>query len=85
MSVFYKDTRQVIVSEGSDYYIPLGCRDDLDGGECQVDVYTYVDVFFGGLFSRDNIRRNAIILAMILFVVRMSTFLALRFFTYSGK
>ena len=85
MTVFYEDARKVIVSEGSDYYIPLDCDNNLVGDVCEVEVSEYVDVFFGRLFNRDHIPRNAIILGMILFVVRMSTFLALKFFTYSGK
>ena len=86
MTVFYKDTRQVIVTEGSDYYLPLDCLNNLDeDGICQVDVSVYVDAFFGGLFQRDHIPRNLIILGGILLVVRMCTFLSLRFLTYSGK
>ena len=86
MSVFHNDTRNVIVGEGSDYYLPLDCPNNMStDGVCVVDVSTYVDTFFGGLFSRDNIPRNAIILGMILLFVRLSTFLALRFLTYSGK
>mmetsp|Transcript_13283 Transcript_13283/g.25371 ORF Transcript_13283/g.25371 Transcript_13283/m.25371 type:complete len:746 (-) Transcript_13283:283-2520(-) len=85
MSVFNNDTRKVIVSEGSDYYIPLGCDITYPNSDCEVEVHTYVDEFFGGLFHKDNIPRDAIILGCILFAVRMSTFLALRFFTYSGK
>lgn len=86
MSVFYNDNRSVVVSEGSDYYIPLGCSDpDFPGKDCEVPVHVYVDEFFGGLFKREHNLRNALILGGILFVVRMSTFLALSRLTYSGK
>ena len=85
MSVFHADERKVQISEGSDAYNPLNCTEILVDGVCEVDVSTYVDVFFGGLFSRDNIWRNAIVLGVILFVVRICTFIALHFLTYSGK
>ena len=84
MSVFYNDNRQVIVSEGSDYYDDL-CNSTPDNGECQVTVSEYVNVFFGGQFSRNHVARNAIILGGILLVVRISTFVALKKLTYSGK
>jgi hypothetical protein len=85
MSVFYNDNRQVIVSKGSDYYGDLNCNPTPDNGECQVTVSEYVTVFFGGQFSRDHITRNAIILGGILLMVRISTFVALKKLTYSGK
>lgn len=93
MSVFYNDTRQVTVSEGSDYYDALNCGETMVNGVCEVDVTEYVDAFFGGTdgaaamnaFSRDHIMRNAIILGGILLLVRLSTFIALRCLTYSGK
>lgn len=85
MTVFYNDTRKVIVSEGSDYYSELDCDVNLVNGECEVDVSTYVDSFFGGLYSRDHIQTNAIVLGMILLGVRALTFVALKYFTYSSK
>ncbi|KAL3805930.1 hypothetical protein HJC23_007891 [Cyclotella cryptica] len=85
MSVFYNDNRQVIVGQGSDYYDALNCNSISVDGECQVTVSEYVNVFFGGQFSRDHIARNAIILGGILLVVRISTFVALKKLTYSGK
>ena len=83
MSVFQSDDRYVFISEGSPYYDDLDCA--LVDGVCQVEVNEYVEVFFGGLFSNDHIMRNAIILACILAGVRALTFLALKYFTYSGK
>lgn len=85
MSVFYNDNRQVIVSKGSDYYYDLNCNSTPENDDCQVTVSEYVKVFFGGQFSRDHIARNAIILGGILLVVRISTFVALKKLTYSGK
>jgi len=85
MSVFHTDNRMTIISEGSPYYDDLDCVNNFIDGVCQVEVNEYVDVFFGGLFSRDHIRRNTIILGCILTAVRGLTFLALKSCTYSGK
>lgn len=85
MSLFSTDSRIVRVGNGSDYYSSLDCDNHLVNGTCEVDLPTYVDAFFGGLFSPDHIPRNLIILGGILVVVRASTFLALRFLTFSGK
>eukprot|EP00581_Thalassiosira_minuscula_P015180 CAMPEP_0183715372 /NCGR_PEP_ID=MMETSP0737-20130205/9619_1 /TAXON_ID=385413 /ORGANISM="Thalassiosira miniscula, Strain CCMP1093" /LENGTH=1519 /DNA_ID=CAMNT_0025944463 /DNA_START=22 /DNA_END=4581 /DNA_ORIENTATION=- len=85
MTVFHKDERKVSVSEGSDYYFDLNCDEYLVDGVCEVPVYEYVDTFFGKLYNRDNVIRNLLILGGILFLVRFSTFMALRFLTYSGK
>ncbi|KAL9185143.1 LOW QUALITY PROTEIN: hypothetical protein ACHAXT_002920 [Thalassiosira profunda] len=85
MSVFYNDTRTVIVSEGSDYYYDLDCPDNLVDGNCEVQASIFVDAFFGGLFQRDHLMRNALILGGILAVVRLCTFIALRYLTYTGK
>lgn len=85
MSVFHADNRNVIVGSGSDYWFELGCPENQVNGICQVTVATYVNAFFGGMYSRDNIWRNAIILGCILALVRFCTFIALRFLTYSGK
>ena len=85
MSVFHTDDRMTIISEGSTYYDDLDCANNLVDGVCQVQVNEYVDIFFGGMYSRDHIRRNAIILGFILAAVRALTFLALRCLTYSGK
>lgn len=85
MSLFYNDTRSVIVSEGSDYYDDLDCEENLVDGHCEVFVSNYVNEFFGGRFSRSNIPINCVILGGILLVVRASTFFALGFLTYTGK
>ena len=85
MSVFFNDDREVIVGQGSDYYDELNCDNIAVDGECKVSVSAYVDAFFGGQYSKDNVVRNAVILGAILLVVRASTFLALAKLTYSGK
>ena len=85
MSVFYNDTRTVIVSEGSDYYYDLDCPDNLVDGNCEVQASIFVDAFFGGLFQRDHLMQDALILGGILAVVRLCTFIALRYLTYTGK
>lgn len=85
MSMFHDDATGVVVLEGSDYYLSLCGGGPENGGECEVPVHEYVGAFFGGRYQRDHIMRNAIILGGILAFVRLSTFLALRYFTYSGK
>jgi hypothetical protein len=84
-SVFYNDDRQVIVTSGSDYWDFLDCSSIAVDGECEVAVSDYVNAFYGGHFSRDNVMRNALILGAILLVVRASTFVALKKLTYTGK
>jgi hypothetical protein len=83
--MFLVDNRFVIVGEGSDYYLSLGCDTILVDGICQVSVSTYVNAFFGGLFHESHLVRNAFILGGILVLVRILTFVALRFLTYFGK
>lgn len=85
MSMFRSDKRFVIIGEGSDYFVQLDCNSNLFDGVCQVSVSTYVNAFFGGLFNESHLLRNACILGGILAVVRLLTFVALRFLTYSGK
>ena len=87
MSVFYNDDgRSVEVSPGSQYYGDLcaGVPDAADS-RCVVPVYEYVNEFFGGMYAKDHIGRNAIILGLIMLFVRGFTFTALRYLTYSGK
>lgn len=85
MSVFSNDNRKVIVGQGSDYYDSLNCSEILVDGVCEVTVSDYVNAFFGGLYTKDNNIRNAIILGCILAFVRFCTFVALKYLTYSGK
>eukprot|EP00956_Cyclotella_meneghiniana_P034468 scaffold105270_cov79-Cyclotella_meneghiniana.AAC.1 len=85
-SIFFNDERQVIVERGSDFWDSLNCTSIAEvDGRCDVTVSEYVDAFYGGHFSRDNVMRNAIILGVILIVVRASTFVALRKLSYTGK
>ena len=85
-SIFYNDDRQVIVESGSDLWTPLNCTSIAEvDGQCDVSVSKYIDAFYGGHFSRDNVMRNAIILGVILIVVRASTFVALKKLSYTGK
>ena len=57
MSVFFNDDREVIVGQGSDYYDELNCNNIAVGGKCKFSVSAYVDAFFGGHYSRDNVAR----------------------------
>ena len=85
-SIFFNDERQVIVERGSDFWDSLNCTSIAEvDGQCDVTVSEYVDAFYGGHFSRDNVMRNAIILGVILVVVRASTFVALKKLSYTGK
>jgi ABC-type multidrug transport system ATPase subunit len=87
MSMYRNDDRMVIVEKGSDYYSNpfFDCVDISVDGVCQVSVSTYAHAFFGGLYKSEHLARNAIILGAILLVVRLSTFVALKYLTYSGK
>ena len=76
--------RFVDVTTGSDYYDEL-CVGAEAGSSCQVTVASYVNAFFGGLYTENNIPRNIIILGVILLLVRALTFVALRSLTYSSK
>ena len=84
-SVFYNDDREVTVGTGSDYWDFLNCSSIAVNDQCQVTVSDYVDAFYGGHFSRDNVFRNAVILGAILLVVRASTFVALKKLAYTAK
>jgi len=87
MSMFRNDDRMVIVERGSDYYSSpfFDCVNISVDGVCQVSVSVYVDAFFGGLYKPEHLARNAIILGGILLVVRLLTFVALKYLSYSGK
>ena len=84
-SVFYNDDRHVIVGSGSDYWSYLNCTSIEVDNECDVTVSQYVDAFYGGHFKKEHVLRNALILGAILFIVRASTFVALKKLTYTGK
>lgn len=77
--------RFVDVATGSDYYDELCVGADAEESPCQVTVASYVNAFFGGLYTEEHIPRNIIILGAILFLVRALTFVALRSLTYSSK
>lgn len=70
---------------GSDYWDDLECDINAVDGNCVVTVHDYVNAFFGGKYSEDNIGRNLIILGFILVVLRASTFLALKYLIFSSK
>jgi len=94
MSIFSSDNdRLVEVSTGSQYYcelcenFPIGVYDCTipDASQCEVSVSRYVNAFFGDMYLIDHIGRNFIVLGLILFFVRLFTFIALKRLTYSGK
>lgn len=88
-SVFWNNTRNVSVLSASQYFDQLitdgVCHESEDGSYCEVPANEFVKAFFGGYYGRKQIPRNVIILACILVVVRVLTFVALKNLTYSGK
>lgn len=85
-SIMDNEQRNVIATPGSDYYNFL-----IDKGNCYEGQTTtcegyqsdYIEFFFGGDFTNDHISRNAIILGVILVVVRVGTWIALRYIRFS--
>ena len=85
-SIMDNDQRDVIATQGSDYYNFL-----IEKGKCYEGQVTgcegfqsdYIEYFFGGDFTSDHISRNAIILGVVLLVVRLGTWMALRYIRFS--
>jgi hypothetical protein len=84
-SIMWNDARSVEATVDSDYYDWL-----IDNGICSVQddscltsQKTYIQWFFGGEFTPDNIPRNIFILTGFLAFSRFSTWLALKFLKFS--
>lgn len=87
LSQYWDDSRQVIASQGSEFWDFLGC-DELDdtntAGECVGTVTQYVWVFFGGKFNNDNLLQVILVLSFMLLLARVFTFFALKRFQYTN-
>lgn len=85
-SIMDNDSRSVVATIGGDFYQFLVEKGQCTIGQdsvCQGLSSDYIEFFFGGDFSRDNIARNAIVLGSLLVVVRTGTWLALRHIRFS--
>lgn len=80
-AVMDNNLREVIATEGSEFYDYL-----ISAGKCVATQMTpcvgfqsdYVRFFFGSEFTEEHISRNAIVLGVLLVLVRLFTWLALR-------
>lgn len=83
ISLFRDDERPVNANDNSEFFNALGCT---VGQEevCQGTVREYLDTFFGGKFSTDNIPVNIGVLALYLVAARIVTFLALKYCRYTS-
>lgn len=83
VSIFTADLRTVVAEHGSDFFYDLGCEVDEDS-ECAGTVSQFVYSFFGGRFSSDNIRQDALILGAYLVLARVLTFFALTYMNFAA-
>ena len=85
-SIMDNDQRDVVATIGSDYHdflIEKGkCIEDQED-PCVGFSSDYIEWFFGGNFTAENVARNAIILGVLLVVVRLGTWIALRYIRFS--
>ncbi|KAG7358645.1 ABC-2 type transporter [Nitzschia inconspicua] len=84
-TIMWNDARMVVATTNSDYYDWL-----VDKGLCIPDESTclssqqkYLQWFFGGEFTPDNIYRNLWILALFLAISRFSSWLSLKYLKFS--
>lgn len=85
-SIMDNDARSVVATVGGDFYDFLVSTGKCTYGQdsaCEGFSSDYIQFFFGGDFSNDNIPRNAIVLGTLLVVVRVGTWLALRYIRFS--
>jgi hypothetical protein len=86
-SLMFNDVRQVESTRGSEFYRWL-----VDAGTCSLRQESscigsqkeYVLYFFGGEYTEDHLARNAIILGAVLVLVRLLTWLALKYIRFSN-
>jgi hypothetical protein len=84
LAQYWGDDRPVLAVENSPFWDFLGC-DELEEGEaCYGTVTQYVWVFFGERFNANNEIQDIMVLALFLVVARVTTFCALRNFTYTN-
>jgi ABC-type multidrug transport system ATPase subunit len=83
IAAFHDDQREVVADPGSDFYVYLMC-DDLNA-QCVGTIDDFINVFFGGKFSRSHLWYDIVALTLFLIAARVLTFFALRHFNYTGQ
>jgi hypothetical protein len=81
MAIYTDNDKTVTANVGSEFYESV-CPEGQD--PCVGSAEAFVNVFFGGEFSYDNIPRNAFILGGILVMARLLTWLALKKIRFSN-
>jgi hypothetical protein len=87
ISLMFNDFRQVKPTTGSDFYrwlVDAGTCSLSQGSSCIGSQKEYVLFFFGGEYTHDHLGRNAIILGAVLVLVRLLTWLALKYIRFSN-
>jgi hypothetical protein len=85
-SIFSKDDRLVRLDEGSlflQFLVEEGYCESTNLSGCEGTVSQYVIYFFGGEYERDNILRNVVILGLIVVLVRILLWAALKYIRFS--
>ncbi len=84
-SIMDNDARNVTAAVGGDFYAFLVEKGKCFEGQkqvCKGFQSDYIEFFFGGNFTADHISRNAIVLGVLLVVVRLGTWIALRYIRF---
>jgi len=84
-TIMWNDARYVQATTGSDYYdwlVDTGLCDPDQTDPCLSSQKDYVQWFFGGEFTPDNIYRNLWILAIFLALSRFATWLSLQYIKF---
>jgi hypothetical protein len=84
ITAFTGDERQVLANPGSPFFNYLMCNSDNPDKECYGTIDDYVFVFFGGEFQRDHLWYDIMACAIFLVLARCLTFVALKYFNYTG-
>ncbi len=84
IAAFTDDERRVLANPGSPFYNYLMCNSDNPDEECYGTIDDYISVFFGGKFQRDHLWYNIMACALFLVLARCLTFVALKYFNYTG-
>ena len=86
-SIFYNDDRRVEVLDGSlflEFLVEEGyCEQGATPENCEGTVSQYVLYFFGGEYVEDNILRNIVVLGLIVLLVRILLWAALKYIRFS--
>lgn len=87
MALYTDNTETVIATVGSDFYeyLEQNSADCAEGqANCTGTAEEYVNVFFGGEFTRQHQLRNALILGGTLVLARVLTWVALKYIRFSS-